>query len=100
MDIEQTYTIRWDAPTTRTDGAAIAGTVTYMVNIGANRYDTAETELRLNFADAGYEPGSYVIEVRAQEDFGGTGRVSEPTSIPFTLERIANPSPPTNLRVD
>ena len=97
MNIEQPAILRWTAPTTRADGVAIAGTVSYIVNIGDHQYTTDETSIRLDFVAEGYTPGSYVAEIRTQEDFEGRGRVSAPASIPFTLEAIAPPNPPTGL---
>ena len=97
MDIERPATLQWNAPTTRTDGTGIAGTVSYIVNVGGHTYNTAETSIRIDFMAEGYEPGDYVAEVRTQEDFEGRGRVSAPASIPFVLEVIAVPNPPTGL---
>lgn len=97
MDIERPATLRWNAPTTRTDGTGIAGTVSYIVNVGEHTYTTDETSVRIDFLAEGYTPGDYVAEVRTQEDFEGRGRVSAPASIPFVLEAIAPPNPPTGL---
>ena len=100
MNIEQPGMFRWNAPTTRTDGVAIQGTLSYLVTIGNKQYTTTETQLTVDFEADGFVPGDYTLEVRSQEDFGGRGRVSVPAVLPFTLELIANPNPPTNLRVE
>lgn len=106
MDINQTRIITWTAPTHRTDGAPIVGTLSYLVEVvdsnnGVRQFPTTSTTMELNFSQEGYRPGDYTVYVRAVEEYGAQGRVSDRSNgFPLSLESVANPEAPTNLKVE
>lgn len=104
MDIMEPRTVRWVAPTTRTDGAPVTGTLSYIVEIvgsaGTDTYNSDVTQMRIDWFTEGYAPGDYQAYVRSVETTGAAGRVSDRSvGFPFTLEQIANPNPPTSVEV-
>ena len=105
MDITKTATLTWNAPTTRTDGTALKGVVTYIIelvdaNNAVKQYTATTPTKTFNFEQEGVKPGTYTLFVRAQEDYNGTGKVSARSNgLPLVLELVAEPNPPTNLKV-
>lgn len=97
MDIEQPGTIRWRAPTTRTDSTPISGVLSYIVVVGDKRWTPSVPTITIDWQAEGFTPGSYTMNIYSQEEQGGRGRISAPAVFPFSLELVAPPNPPTNV---
>lgn len=105
MDIGKTTTLSWDAPTKRTDGTPIQGVISYIVELVqgttvVKTWPVSTTSKAFNFEQEGIAPGAYTLFARSQEDYNGSGKVSaRSVGLPLSLEVVAPPMAPINLKV-
>lgn len=107
LDITKTFRLAWTPSTTRTDGMAVTGAVTYRVELVKPDGAIITLDDTDNVPDLVIDPvalklpeGDYTAYVRELETVAGVQRVSERSnSFFFTLDLIQPPAPPTNLHL-
>lgn len=113
MDITQPVRFRFTPPTTRANGRPIVGALSYIfeltdtdgnvvhtiVSVTTVPSDEVPGAVETSFAfDGAVDVGDYVGYFRSVEDTGSGGVIgARSTGVPFTLDDLAPPNPPTGV---